>query len=1134
MPTLILFPGTSRETTHHWRGDQFTIGRAATNDLPLEDEAISGAHARVERRGNEFWLVDLGSTNGTFINGLRVRETPLKNADKIFIGEVVPLRFECRPEELNPEPSRTFQPEVSIVTPQSFPASSALQTVNQGNAVVPAGVQCPACQAFIPFSVNFCPRCGFSIAQNSLPAFPQASPMGAGFVRPQEAPGASVGMLPLIALLCGISIIGFPFAIILGLVAIAQIRRAGGYSADRKQAMAGVILGVFWLMLLIGVGGWYGNRRYHQNRAAADRRDTTLREKQMAENEIAVTDQLKGIARAQKLAKVIRFKDPNQTGTGQYLTLDELSRLGTSFFNRDLASGHASGYSFTILAPTADNFLAVAEPESYNETGKHTYTVDATGIVRGQDLGGRAYAQVNTALPVIGELKSAFDNMDDPIAKEAIAYAKRLANEGKHEECRKILDAIPEQFAMTSAAQELLALKKNVDPFIVEAQAAARYKKAQLAADSGDLKLAIGYLKDITELYPSYTRIAIVTDDLTRYQTLLSQRLDKEAKELFDKAEAAERAGTPAVALELYVQIEKNYSDTDWAKRIIEMRPALQNSIREKGAEQLFAQARNLSVTDNHRDIVNTLEQLMRNYTDTTYVRENSGPIMALYQKALAQQHRTLALEQIQAGRDGEALARLEEACANNADLRPALKDIFLKLYLRVGQKRMDEGDEREALDLYRKYLALQPENSEVSPALIARLNYAVAKSEFALGNYTNAAQNLIVARPTYEKEPEYNDICGAVQFAIGKYDDAILYFDRAIAAKPNTGNYHARRAYASLVDALNIEQEALTAFSGYINAPSPPPSARTETETNQPAPETIALPAAITNYTPVFATILPTSPTGLRPEMQIRYDALASQNLLDEILDLLQQIQESGSGASITRTTRRKPSGSNTNATDKANAKPTATSTRDVSMKERINRIRTGVELGNAMSIIHQKILDDNNRKTKAAAALRRMTNLFAAANRDLSTAISQNADRSTELAELLKTTRQHESKLADATTKITTYLNIEMDTIQRAYQITDNLYRNLRIQHLGSASDPTLALETYFTKLFERREFDEGIQRLREAAAVQVPLDVYPMLPAPTASTTTRTLSIPGTGKTKTTSPASTEAEQKNSTPE
>lgn len=65
-----------------------TIGRASTNDIVLSDERVSRKHAIVHRQDrNEYWLVDLGSGNGTFVNGLRVAlPTQLKDGDSIAIG----------------------------------------------------------------------------------------------------------------------------------------------------------------------------------------------------------------------------------------------------------------------------------------------------------------------------------------------------------------------------------------------------------------------------------------------------------------------------------------------------------------------------------------------------------------------------------------------------------------------------------------------------------------------------------------------------------------------------------------------------------------------------------------------------------------------------------------------------------------------------------------------------------------------------------------------------------------------------------------------------------------------------------------------------------------------------------------
>jgi len=72
-----------------------TLGRAANNDVPLpSDEYASAKHARIEPRRDGVWIEDVGSTNGTFVNGIRVtRERRLAPGDMVRIGET-DLRFE--------------------------------------------------------------------------------------------------------------------------------------------------------------------------------------------------------------------------------------------------------------------------------------------------------------------------------------------------------------------------------------------------------------------------------------------------------------------------------------------------------------------------------------------------------------------------------------------------------------------------------------------------------------------------------------------------------------------------------------------------------------------------------------------------------------------------------------------------------------------------------------------------------------------------------------------------------------------------------------------------------------------------------------------------------------------------------
>jgi hypothetical protein len=64
-----------------------TVGRAPDNDLIVGDPATSGRHARIEVRSGAFWFSDLGSTNGTLINGEPVIEKQLSDGDVIAIGQ---------------------------------------------------------------------------------------------------------------------------------------------------------------------------------------------------------------------------------------------------------------------------------------------------------------------------------------------------------------------------------------------------------------------------------------------------------------------------------------------------------------------------------------------------------------------------------------------------------------------------------------------------------------------------------------------------------------------------------------------------------------------------------------------------------------------------------------------------------------------------------------------------------------------------------------------------------------------------------------------------------------------------------------------------------------------------------------
>lgn len=64
------------------------LGRSADTDIPVEDPGVSRKHLKIEQRGNSTWAVDLGSTNGSFVNGRRVAgETELFDGSSITMGQ---------------------------------------------------------------------------------------------------------------------------------------------------------------------------------------------------------------------------------------------------------------------------------------------------------------------------------------------------------------------------------------------------------------------------------------------------------------------------------------------------------------------------------------------------------------------------------------------------------------------------------------------------------------------------------------------------------------------------------------------------------------------------------------------------------------------------------------------------------------------------------------------------------------------------------------------------------------------------------------------------------------------------------------------------------------------------------------
>ncbi len=91
---IVVERGPTPDKRHDITAVTNTIGRSPQNEIVINDPEMSRRHAQIVQNGNSFTVEDLGSTNGTFVNGQRCTgATPLRHGDRIEFGDTVSLIF---------------------------------------------------------------------------------------------------------------------------------------------------------------------------------------------------------------------------------------------------------------------------------------------------------------------------------------------------------------------------------------------------------------------------------------------------------------------------------------------------------------------------------------------------------------------------------------------------------------------------------------------------------------------------------------------------------------------------------------------------------------------------------------------------------------------------------------------------------------------------------------------------------------------------------------------------------------------------------------------------------------------------------------------------------------------------------
>jgi pSer/pThr/pTyr-binding forkhead associated (FHA) protein len=150
MPKLIVTLQDGTQNTFDLFDDQITVGRAPDNTLQIDDASVSSHHATLTLAGGDYIYRDIGSTNGSRLNGKTLTadtDHRLQNGDSLMLGKVDGTYESENPAEARPLPEESevaLAPAASSSAPVNFQNASPFQSKKKkkdpsGTAVLALG-----------------------------------------------------------------------------------------------------------------------------------------------------------------------------------------------------------------------------------------------------------------------------------------------------------------------------------------------------------------------------------------------------------------------------------------------------------------------------------------------------------------------------------------------------------------------------------------------------------------------------------------------------------------------------------------------------------------------------------------------------------------------------------------------------------------------------------------------------------------------------------------------------------------------------------------------------------------------------------------------------------------------------------
>jgi len=144
--SLVVRQGANVGTSYHITSAEAVLGREEETDISVRDPEVSRRHARISWQGDSHYVEDLGSTNGTFLNGSLVTSPqPLRSGDTVGIGQtlfVFQTQADAMPSQPPPEPDYAAPPPPPPSPPPPPPAVQPAEKTTGSNRCLLWGCGC--------------------------------------------------------------------------------------------------------------------------------------------------------------------------------------------------------------------------------------------------------------------------------------------------------------------------------------------------------------------------------------------------------------------------------------------------------------------------------------------------------------------------------------------------------------------------------------------------------------------------------------------------------------------------------------------------------------------------------------------------------------------------------------------------------------------------------------------------------------------------------------------------------------------------------------------------------------------------------------------------------------------------------